>query len=1569
MGQASYSPREKVEKLFQYLAELSKMQIKNITDFDSTRGYQWKLLLKDIPESPEYISLSYKDSAEPDVSGTILSVRKPDLPGCPAPDECLTSWLRRDYDNPSYRGDLKIEKKPKTEPSGTVAQEDGAGTTIAKADSEEYYDHFDDSEERTEAFKKWSGKRSVWVERYDSLKKVQDFFIALYKEYNFLEQYSDSVELVVANGFIFDKTDSNCHHPVLTRKVKLEFLQHEDTIRISDMDCPTELYENFIYGLKEIFTNGLHERREELKEKEIHPLNREMAEDYLKRLVAAICPDNHFVTQSEFASYGSESQAFAAFHNRLLCYMNPVFYVRKKDDGIERAIAAVLDDIEHDGEIPDHLKELVSGEECSRAVQDGDEYRERSIEESLAAVGGEDSVILLSKEANSEQLAIAQRIAKYNAVLVQGPPGTGKTHTIANLLGHFLAQGKKVLVTSRTKKALAVLKEKVVPGIQNLCVSVLDDSREDMERSIDGITDYMSRHSSAELEKGIERDGAERNDVIKTLADTRKRIFRLIHQECGAIDIGGELLSPTQAATFVADHADTLSFIPGEVKSGPLPLTHDELRELYSSNTGISKQEEQEFACALPALEDIPSPDEFDDTIRKAQDARERIKAFEDENACKIDKISGTAHISFSRGDNERIVLGNVDETSLNAIKAACSALTEMKPWQIAAAVDGAGGGALGERWKTLIPQIGVANEKYESYIGATLGKNVNVGDERNFEELKAIVDRMSRIFADKGRISVITRLFNKDFDRVLKGTNINGNPVKSAEDLELLALYLEYRIEYGKCGSYWHELIASQGGIGELETISETHQIKAAAALVPEIEASLAWRASRLDPLKEAHCSIGLRLSNFFNEPSYFSRTCIESAIESAPLINSTAGAMLAALELAETEKLFEKTKATLDANSRISSCICQKLLQSVEAEDAGAYRKAYEDLRHVLNKNSVLRRRLEFLSRLDDAAPDWADAIRNRIGIHGETSVPARISDAWKWAQCRKEILRIVGESFDDLQRKSSLLSKKYREITAEYASKKAWLHLLLETESNIGLSQALHSWKLLAKKIGKGTGKNAPRYRAEARKQMEICQSAVPAWIMPMGKVFESFSPGRNIFDIVIVDEASQASILALPLVYMGKKVVIVGDDKQVSPMAIGTDLEQSNNMLDTHLKGVIANHSIYDLKCSIYDIAETTFQPLMLREHFRCVPEIIGFSNGLSYDFNIKPMRDGSDNKLLPAVISYHVDGGVRCGKCNMQEAMHIVALLKACLQQDEYSGKTFGIISLLGQDQVKTIQDVLCKYIDLRDLESHSVLCGDASNFQGDERDVVFISLVDSPNDSGPIRLAGEGSDDSTKKRYNVAASRAKNQMWVVHSLDAANDLKPGDMRKRLIDYAEDPSVSARQIREIERKSESPFEEMVAKSLSASGYRLTMQYKVGSYRLDMVAQYKNQRVAIECDGERFHSGSDKIREDMERQTILERIGWRFIRVRGSEYFSNPSAAINRIIRELGEFGVQPEDDASHAEDIPTTELYDRVRSTATRFLEEWETSSEKADLQTIQAALRHSDQFPDVPFSR
>ena len=82
---------------------------------------------------------------------------------------------------------------------------------------------------------------------------------------------------------------------------------------------------------------------------------------------------------------------------------------------------------------------------------------------------------------------------------------------------------------------------------------------------------------------------------------------------------------------------------------------------------------------------------------------------------------------------------------------------------------------------------------------------------------------------------------------------------------------------------------------------------------------------------------------------------------------------------------------------------------------------------------------------------------------------------------------------------------------------------------------------------RRLGKGTGKHAPRHRREAQHHLNKCRDAVPAWVMPLHRVWDTVDPAPGIFDIVIVYEASQCGIEALPLIYLGKKILIVGDDK--------------------------------------------------------------------------------------------------------------------------------------------------------------------------------------------------------------------------------------------------------------------------------------------------------------------------------------------------------------------------------------------------------------------------------------
>ena len=677
------------------------------------------------------------------------------------------------------------------------------------------------------------------------------------------------------------------------------------------------------------------------------------------------------------------------------------------------------------------------------------------------------------------------------------------------------------------------------------------------------------------------------------------------------------------------------------------------------------------------------------------------------------------------------------------------------------------------------------------------------------------------------------------------------------------------------------------------------------------------------------------------------FCRDPLDSEIVSTQKILSTVDTSLPVvakicssfLDFRTARKKLADISSQLGEISLVGSNVCAVLQKAVAELDVEAYFAAFQELARLYDKYELQGKRKVLLEKLYDVAPEWANAIRNREGIYGKNMVPENIGNAWRWKQFAGIIGEMTAISFEELQNQSVVLSRSYREQTAKLAEYSAWYHLLKKSEQDLDMRHALQGWKLTTRKIGRGTGKNAPALKAEARKLMAKCQTAVPAWIMTVNRVLESLVPGQNEFDVVIVDEASQSDISALAVIYMAKKVIIVGDDKQVSPLAVGTDLDKMNALAAMYIKNIIPNWHLYNIKTSLYDIASTTFQPLMLKEHFRCMPEIIGFSNRLSYDYNIKPLRDTSDSKLLPSVVAYRTNG-TRVKKINLKEAQTVVALLLACLEMPEYDEKTFGVISLLGDEQAKLIQNVLIEKLNPSVLEERRILCGNASNFQGDERDVIFLTLVDSNDSDGPLRKFSEGPDGANKKRYNVAASRARDQMWVVHSLDPSKDLQSGDLRKELLDYVANPAAFAEVATEIEAHAESPFEEVVGKTLVAKGYSIIQQWQVGAYRIDMGVVDGNKKVAIECDGERYHSGEEKIREDMERQTILERLGWRFIRIRGSEYYRNPEETMQQVFVKIDSYDIKPTGLCVEAIERDTG-LLDQVKIKAAALMDSWE----------------------------
>jgi very-short-patch-repair endonuclease len=1494
--------REKLTRVFRYLEALN--QHRNPAK-RQLQEQPWSLWIRDLPEHP-FVQRGAARTSSTKANGNterteeggasfVLKIRRPRLTRPPEPPEGISVWLEDGWDDPSNA--VGVEE-------ALVESEKGAERRMVK---------FADDPARTATLERWKLLRDEWAKSEKPARDAMKLFEVFYALYGRIDREAERVELILGDGILsWQRTEGGIYHPILLQRLQLQFDASVPEFTVSEADHPVELYSALFQSMADVDGRAIGRCREELDEGGFHPLINGSTSSFLKRLVVQLSPRGEFLTE-----HAPDQETTDPCIGR-----DPVLFLRPRTLGFAAAIEGILADLRTREDLPWSLLNIV-GEE-SPIADAGSTHAVVS----TARAGGE---VLLSKPANPEQIRIAQQLEEHGGVLVQGPPGTGKTHTIGNLVGHLLAEGKSVLVTSHTTKALRMVRHHIVPELRPLCVSVLEsdlDSRKQLESAVGSIAERLSRADAGALEMEAGKLEAERNEVLKKLGEIRNQLTDGRADEYRELTIGGRSWTPADAARQVVEEKETYGWIPGPVAAvAPLPLSAGELADLYRTGVSISREDENELSGHLPDLHDLPRPEDFEASVGE----RNRLSA-ED-----LDLRSDLWESAAPQSSPEEI------EGLSSSLVQTVEPLSGRDQWKLAAVYAGKYGDVHRQPWDQLVSFVRLVHREAANAQESFLKYGPETSGEATAQEQERIAGEILAHLEGGGKLGTITLFAHKAWSRFLEQAKVNNARPRRPEHFEALGQFLRLQGLREELGARWDRQVATLGTPPSKEMGIEVE--KTLMQYCDSIEQCLDWQQGAWLPMERQLEDSGFRWGRFLAEQP----AVVGSEGELARIHSAVTEVLLPILDsrfrksrLLQLEEEFRDLKGRLKLAARVAkaSKMIGQLLAAVTDENSSRYGEAYERLLELKSKQADLDLRRVLLAKLETAAPAWAGAIRNRAGVHGKGEPPRDALSAWTWRQLNDELDRRSSVSLEALQAKSEKWREQLRRATVELIDKRSWGSQARRTSSR--QRQALVGWLDTIRRIGKGHGIRVSLLRSEAAKKMNECRGAVPVWVMPLSRVVENFDPRTTRFDVVIIDEASQSDVMALVALYLGKTVLVVGDHEQVSPSAVGQDLAVIQNLIFQYLRGV-PNSDLYDGQISIYDLARQSFGgTTCLVEHFRCVPEIIQFSNTISYDGRIKPLRDASRVGLRPHTIAHRVSGSSRDGKINRQEAATVASLVAAAMEQPEYrkndSGQplSFGVVSLVGDEQAIEIDNLIRARVSPDRYEMHRVLCGNAAQFQGDERDVVFISLVDTA-ERGSLALRDQ---ELFKQRFNVAASRARDQMWIVHSLSPHDDLKADDLRRQLIEHAEDPARLMRALEEKEKRTQSNFEREVMKRLTAAGYHVTPHWRIGTFRIDLVVEGDGRRLAIECDGDRFQP-LEKLPEDVERQAVLERMGWIFTRIRSSEFLRTPARAMKPVFEKLQALEIPPAGGAGGLEVGPTShEVVDRVIRRAEELRKSW-----------------------------
>ncbi|MBK7685273.1 MAG: AAA family ATPase [Rhodocyclaceae bacterium] len=635
----------------------------------------------------------------------------------------------------------------------------------------------------------------------------------------------------------------------------------------------------------------------------------------------------------------------------------------------------------------------------------------------------------MAKEANDEQLQIIRRLERSGSVIVQGPPGTGKTHTIGNLIGHLLAQGKSILVTAQTAKALRVVRDQVPEALRALAVSVLgsdQDARRQLESSISSITERLTGDTAQSLLSKASKFEAERHNLLSQTKQLSHKLREALENEYREIVVGERHFTPADAARFVLANTDTHDWIPSPVKLGAhLTCREQELVRLYALSNSFTADEEQDARLPLPEMATLPSERQF------------QIMVSEYQHLTTSDLSFGADRWLPSEQNSESLMV------VANDLGSEFSSDLRRQSWRPYAIVAGFHGGIQREVWTQLVASIEVAAEANAKHA-LVLHHRPRLSDSLLSINSGKLLPKSVSILMAVAKLGIFQLVTRSEWRQLIKTTSVAAGQPTHRDHFDAIRLLAEIKHLRANLelpwnlmiGQYIEQPFASLGSAPEL----------ACRALIPEIRRCLNWPVSIWVPLTERLKGEGLKL---YDLVATFPREA--SQISEYLTIEKLASTVLPAL--LEKEIGRRKLRECEAGFSRISNLATQvapespdrgcvgRIIAAVRSRNPEAYANTLDYTRRLHAIKSLVSERDSLIGVLALVAPGWASQITHRVPPHHLGTLPGDVATAWTWRQLHDTLIDRDKLDACELQLQIDRTRETLRQMTEWLIDAKAW------------------------------------------------------------------------------------------------------------------------------------------------------------------------------------------------------------------------------------------------------------------------------------------------------------------------------------------------------------------------------------------------------------------------------------------------------------------------------------------------------------------------------------------------